>query len=95
MAEGASNVQLQIKIKPTAGGEVVPVLATNNTTILELKEEISKQANAPSDQIRLIYKGMRLVFFRDFPACLSLTLYLLSTGQILKDHNTVASYGKA
>ena len=77
MAEGTADAQeVIVKIKSTSGGEVAPVVTRSSTTIQELKEEISKQNDVPSDQIRLIYKGAFLHFWSILPHMSLFTLTL-------------------
>ena len=53
--------EINVKVKPTSGGNTFEVKASQTLTIGEFKEEVSKQCDVPADQIRLIYKGGRLV----------------------------------
>ena len=47
-----------VKIKPTTGGDVLSVPFSKTGTVAELKDEVSKLSDLPSESIRLIYKGI-------------------------------------
>lgn len=49
---------INIKVKPTSGGNTFDVSFTKQGTIREFKEEVSKHCDISAEQIRLIYKGM-------------------------------------
>jgi hypothetical protein len=94
---------LTIKLKPVTG-DMFTVEYKKSGTILGLKEELCKTYGATPEQIRLIYKGSKtdLLFDHSFiildtsllRAKRQLTTSYPSAGQILKDHQTVDSYGE-
>lgn len=48
---------IKIVVKKTAGGPPFSVDVEPSISVLELKAEVSKQAEVPADEQRLIYKG--------------------------------------
>lgn len=52
--------KIPIVVKPTTGGDKFTVEVDLDISVLELKEEVSKQSSIPAAEQRLIYKGQVL-----------------------------------
>lgn len=55
---------INIVIKKTAGGPPFSVVVEPEISVLELKAEVSKQAEIAAEEQRLIYKGQARAFLK-------------------------------